>query len=97
MRGSAEIAGRAEDGHVLARPTLLARAKTHLSVNDEHPWVLTAVYRDLGRIVSFKSPMPFHDPSTLHPVGSKVTVFYVPWEPKTYSIELDGPTSPAER
>jgi hypothetical protein len=70
--------------------------KTHIEINDVHPWVLTAVYRDRGGTVTFTSHMLFEDPSPLHPIGSTVTVFHVPGEPKTYSIELDEPNTPVD-
>ncbi len=71
--------------------------KRHIKMNRRSPWVIEAEWEDkpLGVTHHFASDYVWEDPSPYYKAGDKVTVLYVPGEPKTYVFKLDK--MPSER
>jgi hypothetical protein len=64
--------------------------RSNIRVGGRHPWVLVAEHVDgaLGQTLRFSSPYLWSDPARRHPVGSTITVYCIPDDPKTYAIEI---------
>ena len=60
-------------------------------VNGRNPWVIVAEYQEenQGRKFVFTSEFLWINPESYYPVGSEVTVFYLPENPSTYALVLD--------
>lgn len=60
------------------------RRDTSASVNGRNPWVLVAKYEDQ----TYTSHWLWDDPQSRYPVGSEVTVCYLPEKPWRYAFDL---------
>jgi Protein of unknown function (DUF3592) len=59
--------------------------------NSGKPWVIVAEYQDgkQRRKLAFTSEFLWIDPTSYYPVGSEVTVYYLPENPTSYAFVLD--------
>jgi hypothetical protein len=67
------------------------RQETSTQVGGRSPWVILAEYRDasLERTFAFTSHNIWINPESHYPVGSDVTVYYLPDKPSVYAFQLD--------
>jgi hypothetical protein len=67
------------------------RLDRNLKVGQQSPWVIVATAPDdvTGQELTFTSRYLWDDPEPRFPVGSEVTVYYLPDRPKVCAFELE--------
>jgi len=90
LRGRRRRLARSLGRAVQAKVTEI-RLNHTMRVNGRHPWVIVAEYREdeLGQPYTFSSDYLWSDPTSAYPVGSYVTVYYLPHKPTVYVVELE--------
>ena len=65
--------------------------RSSASVNHVHPWVLVAEFKDeiTGKEYAAASQFVWVNPEQHYPVGSEVTVYYLPDQPQKNTFQLD--------
>jgi hypothetical protein len=96
--GPAWFAGRRERiierGVPIQAKVIAIQRDESLKVNDQSPWVIVAEFKDdiTGQTISCTSHYLWADPASEHPVGGKVTVYYLPDQPSKYAFQPDNPS-----
>jgi hypothetical protein len=67
------------------------RRETSVAVDHQSPWVIVAEFRDRinAQTVTCTSHYLWTDPVRAYPVGSEVTVYYLPDQPQKYVFQVD--------
>jgi hypothetical protein len=67
------------------------RRDNSVEINDQSPWVINAEFKDdiTGQTISCTSHYLWDDPVCRYPVGSRVTVYYLPDQPQKNAFQID--------
>jgi hypothetical protein len=65
--------------------------RSSASINHQHPWVLVAEFKDeiTGKEYAAASQFIWVNPEPHYPIGSEVTVYYLPDRPEKNTFQLD--------
>jgi hypothetical protein len=79
------------EGVPIQATVIAIRQDTSLEVNEQSPWVIDAEFKDeiTGQTVACTSHYIWSDPKREYPVGSKVTVYYLPDELDKYAFQVE--------
>jgi hypothetical protein len=80
-----------EEGIPVQATIMKVRLDRSLEVNGRSPWVIEAEFKEsiTGRSAKCTSHYLWTDPAPEHPVGSEITVFYLPDRPGKYAFLLE--------